>query len=278
MKAKITHYKSIALSKDELKDIFKDKFVNSEPIYIKIHFGEPGNTTAFTPEIVQPFTAALQDLGYKTILWDSPVFYPSPRGTKAGYEKVVKDKGFDAISPCEICDDYEEFELHDGKTAQIAKCLTAAKNVLVLTHVKGHPSAGFGATIKNIGIGAASPKTKGLIHEVKDPGQSFGWDPDRLGEVVSIAWQNMPQQNSLFINIIRDVTKYCDCVDHTTPIIAPDLGIIVGDNLVAIDQASLEMIESATHKDLFLQENQVDPRLGIDATAKYSGLAKDYEI
>lgn len=278
MKAQISHYKSITLSPSELRAIFDGKFVAGEPVYIKIHFGEPGNTTAFTPEIVRPFTDALHELGFATVLWDCPVFYPSPRQTKEGYEQVVRDKGFDKISPCEICDEYDTVQLHDTKTAEIAKLLTNAKNFLVLTHVKGHPSAGFGATIKNIGIGAASPRTKGLIHEVENPGGSFGWDPDRLGEVVAEASKLMPTGHSLFINIIRDVTKYCDCVGHTTPIIAPDLGVLVSDNLVAIDQASLDLIEAATHKDLFLDENEVDPKKGIDATAKYSGLTKDYAL
>jgi uncharacterized Fe-S center protein len=279
MKSPISYYKTTTLSPTQLRDIFTGKFVQNEPVYIKIHFGEPGNKTAFTPEIVKPFVGALHDLGLETVLWDCPVFYRSPRDSKAGYEEVVQDKGFTTISPCEICDDYDSVELHDGKTAEIANLLTNAKNLLVLSHVKGHPAAGFGATIKNIGIGAVSPKTKGLVHEMTNPRSwRWGWNPDRLGEITSRCWQLMPQANSLFINIIRDVTKHCDCVGHTTRIIAPDLGVLVGNNLVAIDQAALDLIEQATEPGLFLKKNKVDPRFHIDAAAKYSGLTKEYDL
>ena len=274
----VKFYDHINLTDDEIKQIFDGVFLPGEPVNIKIHFGEPGNTTAFTPEIVRPYIDALNEMGFKTVLWDCPVFYPSPRKTKKGYEKVVRKKGFMDLTNCEICNEYDSFELHDGEVAEISKMLTEAKNLLVLTHVKGHPCAGFGATIKNIGIGASSPKTKGLIHQMRNLLQHFGWDPDRLGEVVAKGWKHMPREHFLAINIIRDVTKHCDCVGHTTPIIAPDLGVLVSNNVVAIDQASLDMIENATRKGIFFEKNGIDPQLGIDATAKYSGLTKEYRL
>lgn len=281
MKSEILHYKNVELTKEQLKEVFAGRFTEGEPVYIKVHFGEPGNSTAFTPEIVKPYTEALHELGLETILWDCPVFYESPRNSKAGYEKVVEEKGYQEISGWMICDDYDTVELHDGKTAEMSKILAGVENILVLTHVKGHGAAGFGATIKNIGIGAMAPKTKGLVHGIEgEVTEDTDWtiNQDRLGEVVGKAYERMVAAKTLFVNIIRDVTQHCDCTAETTPIIAPDLGVLVSDNLVAVDQAALDMVNAATGRNVFLEENEIDPQAAIDATAKYSGLGKGYEV
>ncbi|GHV26189.1 hypothetical protein FACS1894176_06400 [Bacteroidia bacterium] len=149
-KSPIQFYDNVNLPTTEREKIFKDQFTPGERVVIKIHFGEPGNKTAFTPKIIAPFIQSLHNLGFETVLRDAPVFYGGPRATKQGYEKVVAEKGFTKLTNCEICDEYDTMPLHDGESAEVATLLTNAKNLLVLTHVKGHPAAGFGATIKNI--------------------------------------------------------------------------------------------------------------------------------
>jgi hypothetical protein len=47
--------------------------------------------------------------------------------------------------------------------------LAEAKNLIVLTHVKGHECAGFGGAIKNLGMGALSAKSKSTIHSAGKP-------------------------------------------------------------------------------------------------------------
>ncbi|MFH1106149.1 MAG: DUF362 domain-containing protein, partial [Candidatus Aenigmatarchaeota archaeon] len=54
-------------------------------------------------------------------------------------------------------------------TYEIAKELAEADGVLVLTHVKGHTCSGFGGAIKNLGMGALSPKSKADVHEGGSP-------------------------------------------------------------------------------------------------------------
>lgn len=51
----------------------------------------------------------------------------------------------------------------------MCKDLVDADGVLVLSHVKGHYCSGFGAGIKNLGMGALSKKSKGMIHEGGEP-------------------------------------------------------------------------------------------------------------
>jgi uncharacterized Fe-S center protein len=48
----------------------------------------------------------------------------------------------------------------------------------------------------------------------------------------------------LFINILMNVTIFCDCWGLSTPSLVPDVGILAGRDIVAIEQASLELIRT----------------------------------
>ena len=47
----------------------------------------------------------------------------------------------------------------------------------------------------------------------------------------------------LFINLLINVTVYCDCWGMTTPTLVPDIGILAGRDIVAIEQATLDLIK-----------------------------------
>jgi len=46
----------------------------------------------------------------------------------------------------------------------------------------------------------------------------------------------------VFINLARHITPICDCVGFTTMPILPDIGVFGSDDIVAIEQATLDMI------------------------------------
>lgn len=46
----------------------------------------------------------------------------------------------------------------------------------------------------------------------------------------------------LFINMLMDITVFCDCWGMTTPRLVPDIGILAGRDIVAIEQATLDLI------------------------------------
>jgi uncharacterized Fe-S center protein len=48
--------------------------------------------------------------------------------------------------------------------------------------------------------------------------------------------------NVLFINVLTHISVWCDCWGMTTPAIVPDIGILAGRDIVAIEQASLDLI------------------------------------
>ncbi|MFB0568775.1 MAG: DUF362 domain-containing protein, partial [Nitrososphaeria archaeon] len=45
-----------------------------------------------------------------------------------------------------------------------------------------------------------------------------------------------------FVNVALDITPYCDCWGFTTPNVIPDMGILASRDIVAVDQATLDLI------------------------------------
>jgi len=54
-----------------------------------------------------------------------------------------------------------------------------------------------------------------------------------------------------FISLIRHTTKDCNCIVSPGESVCPDLGILAGRDPVAVDQATLDLIEQAHGHDLF---------------------------
>lgn len=55
--------------------------------------------------------------------------------------------------------------------------------------------------------------------------------------------ENFAPERRIFINMLMDTTIYCDCWGMTTPRLIPDIGILAGRDIVAIEEASLELID-----------------------------------
>ena len=62
MATKIFHAIKIEPFLENLKKELKNEFNGCNKIAVKIHFGEPGNTVAFTPEQIRPITNILKEL------------------------------------------------------------------------------------------------------------------------------------------------------------------------------------------------------------------------
>ena len=56
---------------------------------------------------------------------------------------------------------------------------------------------------------------------------------------------NGAEKPAFFINVLKDITPDCDCYNHSDANIVPDLGIMASSDPVAIDQASVDMVNEA---------------------------------
>jgi uncharacterized Fe-S center protein len=88
--------------------------------------------------------------------------------------------------------------------------------------------------------------------------------------------KNKPKKK-IFVNVLADISKRCDCARDAGPAISPDIGIAVSDDPVAIDAASIDLIEKAAGKSL-KEMQQADPRLHVRYAERLGMGRMKYEL
>ena len=79
------------------------------------------------------------------------------------------------------------------------------------------------------------------------------------------------KEKIIFINVLENITKDCDCMGFNQKMLAEDIGILAGDDVVAIDKASVDL---ANKKGKFGNEDAVQINYAFE---KQLG-EKEYEI
>jgi len=136
-------------------------------VAIKLHFGDKGCVTYLNPEIVRKIFGKVKSLGKEVKLVETNVLYRGSRTTRKDHLKTAREHGFDM--PIDILDGEkgEEFIEVDGK--KLGKGIKEYDSMIVVSHFKGHPMAGFGGSIKNLGMGLASRAGKLQMHSIVNP-------------------------------------------------------------------------------------------------------------
>jgi uncharacterized Fe-S center protein len=139
----------------------KDSFVG-----IKIHFGEKGNTGFIKPPWLKHLIDGLKKQKARVFLTDTNTLYLGNRSNSVDHLQLAAQHGFslEALGvPVIIADGLigkesseVEVNLSHVKSAKIASAFFHTDVLLCLSHFTGHILSGFGATIKNLGMGCAS--------------------------------------------------------------------------------------------------------------------------
>jgi hypothetical protein len=204
-------------------------------------------------------------------------------------------------------------------------------SLIVLSHFKGHPSAGFGAAIKNIGMGFGSRAGKLHMHSqvspVIDPKQCVGcglcikgcdfnaisiingkaqidpkkckgcamcisvcphhaanppWGSDTndylqkmIAKYTSAVLSLFP--NTIFINVLKNITPLCDCFSQKQKPIMDDIGVLSCTDITAIDQASLDLANKYS-KNKFNKINSVNKENQIKFAQEIKLGNKEYDL
>lgn len=141
---------------------FDGKFVA-----IKMHFGELGNLSFLRPNYARALVDVVKELGGKPFLTDCNTMYPGYRKNAIEHLYCAWENGFTPLTvgcPIIIGDGLKGTDDIDVpvvggeyvKYAHIGRAIMDADIFISLTHFKGHEEAGFGGTIKNIGMGCGS--------------------------------------------------------------------------------------------------------------------------
>ena len=74
------------------------------------------------------------------------------------------------------------------------------------------------------------------------------------------------------VNVLKNISRLCDCMAASGPIIVEDIGYICGRDMISVDAASLEVIRKATGKeDIFAEHNLRSSWEHVRAAARFMG-------
>ncbi len=275
-------------------------------VAIKLHFGELGNTAFIRPVHIRKIVERIKNLEAIPFLTDANTLYSGTRSDAPNHLTTALCNGFSysvVDAPLVIADGLRgrsetavDINLTRFKTAHIANEIVNADVLVSVAHFKGHELAGFGGTIKNLGMGCASRKGKLAQHSTLSPkvvrkkckgcgdcvprcsqkalsviDKKARIDPEKCigcGEcilfcpngAIQIQWnQSIPvflenmveytrgvlknkQGKTLFVNFITNVSPACDCFPLNDAPIVRDIGVVASTDPVAIDQASVDLV------------------------------------
>ena len=144
---------------------------------VKLHFGEKGNEGYINPVFVRRVVDQIRALSAEPFLTDTNTLYVGERQDAVHHLKLAVEHGFDYAvvnAPLVIADglkgdNYREIPLKSKhySSVRIANDILAADSMVVLSHFKGHPIAGFGGALKNLAMGCAPAAGKKQQHQEK---------------------------------------------------------------------------------------------------------------
>jgi uncharacterized Fe-S center protein len=314
MKKSIVYYGSARQARLDAKetlpaklDLIIDKLnlrerVKKENVLIKMHTGNNIGYSTIHPLFVGKLVKAIKEGGGKPFIAD--VTWDVEGAETRGYTHEVV--GCPIYPAASLNDQYfyaYEHPFKNIKTWKLAGLVRDASFLVDFSHVKGHPSCGFGAAFKNIALGCMVGETRSAMHdtchfdpyffkdkiadpailkkivevcphgavvedkhhpgelhlhmeqcnqcgrclEVAPPG-SLKIDPvnfeafqEACAISASITLSTFEPGKSTFLNLATHMTPVCDCFGFTSMPIMPDVGIFGSDDIVAVDQAVLDL-------------------------------------
>lgn len=129
---------------------------------IKVHFGEKGCTTYLDPEIVKAVYEKVVASGREATLIECNVLYKGSRTDRTSHLQTAREHGFNL--PIDILDGEYGEEYLDLSGCKVGRGLEKYDSLIILSHVKGHQSAGYGGAIKNLAMGLGSRAGKLDMH------------------------------------------------------------------------------------------------------------------
>ena len=148
-------------------------------VAVKLHFGEMGNTAYVRPIFVRKVVDSIKEAGGSPFLTDANTLYVGTRSDSVSHLRTAILNGFTYAvvdAPLIIADGlrggYEKavkIDMKRFKQVYIGAEIVRADTIVSVAHFKGHELAGFGGTIKNLGMGSASRKGKLAQHSTVSP-------------------------------------------------------------------------------------------------------------
>ncbi|MCR5370289.1 MAG: DUF362 domain-containing protein [Clostridium sp.] len=244
------------LSAEGLRKIYRKVSADiSGKVAVKLHTGEKNG-----PNIIpRPWVKELleKELPGASIV-ETNTYYDGDRYTTEQHRETLEVNGW-TFAPVDIMDEEGTAMLpvEGGKwftEMSVGKNILNYDSLVALTHFKGHVQGGFGGSNKNIGIGVADGRIgKAMIHTT--PGQPNQWDIDkeefmeRITESTKATIDHFGKKVT-YINVLRNMSVSCDCEGTAAaPVVTPNIGIVASTDILAADQASVDLVYALPEKD-----------------------------
>ena len=238
-------------------------------IGIKIHTGEPHGPNILPRDMVK----SLQQHIPNSNLVETNTLYKGKRYTTADHRETLRINGWD-FCPVDIMDEDGAVMIpviggKHSKEMSVGKHMLDYNSMVVLTHFKGHAMGGFGGSLKNIAIGCADGKIgKKMVHAAPDNDDPESWlkgEPFQENMVESAkATIDHFGKRIVYINVLRNMSVDCDCAGvSAAPVKARDLGILASIDILAVDQASIDMVYKLPEAELHDLKERIESREGL---------------
>ena len=238
-------------------------------ICVKVHTGEKNG-----PNIIPcKWIAELfkNNLPEDATIIETNTLYEGDRFTTEQHRETLEVNGW-TFSPVDILDAEGDVKLpvKGGKwftDMDMGKNLVNYDSLLTLTHFKGHATGGFGGSAKNLGIGCASGQVgKDRIHH--DPAMGKKWSAkgsvfqERMIESTK-AVVDFFGKKVCYVNVMRNMSVSCDCEGlKAQPVVTPNVGICASLDLLAVDQACVDLVYAMKPSDNHALVERIESREG----------------
>ena len=223
-------------------------------VAVKLHSGEKGNRNYLKPEFVKFIVERVNG----TVV-ECNTAYPGARNSTEKHKKLIEEHNWNKYFKFDLMDEEDDtiLPVENGfilKENYVGSHLLNYDSMLVISHFKGHAMGGYGGALKQLSIGCASTAGKAIIHSA-----GVTNNQEEL-------WSKLPEQNKFlesmadaassvvkhfngkmaFINIMKNISKDCDCDGNAELPCMNDIGILSSLDPVALDQACIDLVYNSS--------------------------------
>ena len=254
-------------------------------VAVKLHTGEVGNQNFIKPVFWKPAV----EMVHGTVV-ECNTAYGGERDTTEQHIRTLEKHGWTKMFTVDLLDAEGpdmELSIPNGKRIKknfVGKDLANYDSMLVLAHFKGHPRGGYGGALKQLSIGIASSAGKAYIHGAGEPEKIWTSEQNAFLESMADAASSIVDYfkgNILYVNVMKNLSVDCDCCAVAEDPCMKDIGILVSEDPVAIDQACMDLIYASEDpgRDHFIE--RVETRNGahtIEAAEALGAGTREYEL
>lgn len=237
---------------------------------LKLHTGEQHGPNIIPRPWVQALREAEPELAQANIL-ETNTYYEGDRYTTEDHRKTLEVNGWD-FCDVDIMDEFGTalLPVRGGKwfnQMSVGANMLNYDSLVALTHFKGHVQGGFGGSNKNIGIGCADGRVgKAWIHTYPGQGQwSIATEEfmERISESTKATIDFFGPRVS-YVNVMRNMSVSCDCEGTSAqPVVTPNVGILASTDILAIDQACVDIVYAMREDDHHDLVERMESRHGL---------------